>query len=174
MTKSRWDKDKLTSIVSKTLSYRQVLISLGLVVTNGNYCTLHKYLNLWDIDCGHFTHRRTDGRSWNTIDLTDILTSNSNYTNTNRLKLRLLAAGLIEERCESCGIDPLWNGKKLSLHLHHGGGNNRNNELSNLSLLCPNCHSQTKTFGGKNKGKSVLKSWLFNSTPWDQILEEYV
>ena len=65
------------------------------------------------------------------------------------LKLRLLAAGLKEARCEICGIDE-WRGKPFSIALHHVNGDGDDNRLENLQFLCPNCHSQTDTYGGRN------------------------
>ncbi len=65
------------------------------------------------------------------------------------LKLRLIAAGLKENRCETCGIDE-WRGKSLSMSLHHVNGDGRDNRLQNLAMQCPNCHSQTPNFGVKN------------------------
>lgn len=70
-------------------------------------------------------------------------------TNRSHLKQRLLAAGLKENRCELCGITE-WEGKPLSMQLHHKDGDGTNNELDNLELLCPNCHAQTDTYGGRN------------------------
>jgi DNA-binding XRE family transcriptional regulator len=66
------------------------------------------------------------------------------------LKGRLLGAGLLEERCECCGASE-WLGRPLSLQLHHRNGDGKDNRLENLTLLCPNCHSQTDTWGGRNK-----------------------
>jgi hypothetical protein len=65
------------------------------------------------------------------------------------LKRRLLAAGLKEDRCERCGIAE-WLGKTLSTQLHHVNGDGFDNRIENLQLLCPNCHSQTDTYGGRN------------------------
>ncbi len=53
--------------------------------------------------------------------------------------------------CNDCGIGESYNGKFLRLQVHHIDGDNTNNEITNLSLLCPNCHSQTDSFCGKNK-----------------------
>jgi hypothetical protein len=63
------------------------------------------------------------------------------------LKRRLIAAGLKQEACEECGLTE-W--PPLSLELHHRNGVRNDNRLENLAILCPNCHSQTENFGGRN------------------------
>jgi hypothetical protein len=70
-------------------------------------------------------------------------------TNRSHLKARLLVAGLKENRCERCGSDS-WMGKPLNVQLHHRNGDGTDNRLINLEFLCPNCHSQTDTYGGRN------------------------
>ena len=42
--------------------------------------------------------------------------------------------------------------KKIPLEVEHIDGNNRNNKEENLKLLCPCCHSLTKTYKGANRG----------------------
>lgn len=54
--------------------------------------------------------------------------------------------------CWKCGITE-WNNAKLVFEVDHIDGNSTNNSSDNLQLLCPNCHSQTSTYKGKNKGK---------------------
>lgn len=44
------------------------------------------------------------------------------------------------------------NGKDIVLELEHKDGNSQNNSKENVCLICPNCHSQTPTYKGKNKG----------------------
>jgi transposase-like protein len=66
------------------------------------------------------------------------------------LKRRLIVDGLRDTRCERCGIKD-WLGKPLTLALHHVNGNGCDNRLENLQLLCPNCHSQTENFAGRNR-----------------------
>jgi len=70
---------------------------------------------------------------------------------TTNFKKRLIKEGALEYRCygDGCGISE-WKGKALSLHLDHKDGNRRNNKIENIRFLCPNCHSQTETYGGKN------------------------
>ena len=58
---------------------------------------------------------------------------------------------LKEERghkCEECGVEE-WNGKRLPMEVDHIDGNTKNNDLTNLKVLCPNCHSQTPTWRKK-------------------------
>lgn len=87
------------------------------------------------------------------IPLEDVLVENSTYTTSSRLKARLLKAGRLKEECSSCGNGPEWNGKPLSLQLDHINGINNDNRIENLRILCPNCHSQTDTYSGKNAKK---------------------
>lgn len=54
-------------------------------------------------------------------------------------------------QCSVCGISD-WNNKPIILELEHKDGNSENNSKENLCLICPNCHSQTDTYKGKNKG----------------------
>ncbi|HTX12729.1 MAG TPA: helix-turn-helix domain-containing protein [Solirubrobacteraceae bacterium] len=68
------------------------------------------------------------------------------------VKARLMTAGLKHAQCEECGLTH-WQGASISLELHHVNGDGDDNRLANLRLLCPNCHSQTDTWGGKNKAR---------------------
>jgi hypothetical protein len=69
--------------------------------------------------------------------------------NRGHLRTRLVKSGLKEERCERCGLDA-WRGEPLRVTLHHVNGDPYDNRLENLAFLCPNCHSQTPNFGGRN------------------------
>lgn len=71
-------------------------------------------------------------------------------SNRGHLKQRLLRMGLKDGRCEACGLGE-WRGEPLSLELHHVNGDRHDNRLENLQLLCPNCHSQTDNWGGRNR-----------------------
>lgn len=84
------------------------------------------------------------------IDLQDILGGKHPEYQTFKLKNRLLNEGVKQNICEICNITE-WRGKPINMQLDHIDGNCHNHSLSNLRLICPNCHSQTETYCGKNK-----------------------
>ncbi len=78
--------------------------------------------------------------------------------NRKHVKMRFMRAGLLQDSCQSSGLAD-WRGKPLTMHLDHINGRRDDNRLENLRMLCPNCHSQTPTYGGRNlKRASVARS----------------
>lgn len=73
------------------------------------------------------------------------------------VKRHLLQAGILKNVCDECGLSE-WRGKAISIQLDHVNGIRNDNRLENLRMLCPNCHSQTETFGARNKIKLAEKS----------------
>jgi Zn finger protein HypA/HybF involved in hydrogenase expression len=78
--------------------------------------------------------------------LQDYLVLNGPEISSSKLKYLLIKAQLLEYKCKECGLSE-WQNKLLALHLDHKDGNRRNNQVNNLRLLCPNCHSLTETYG---------------------------
>lgn len=66
-------------------------------------------------------------------------------------KLRSILKCIYKNICQVCGISE-WCGRPISLEVEHIDGNSQNNHFLNLTLFCHNCHSQTDTYKGKNKG----------------------
>lgn len=151
----KYTKEELTSAISSSFSIAEVCRKLGIAPYGGNYRTIHKLIKEYSIDTSHFT-----GQGWNkglkkpikiAKPINEILTENSVYQ-SHKLKNRLFKEKLKEEKCEICGITE-WNGKPISLELHHINGNPTDNRIENIQILCPNCHSQTDTY---RKAKSAL------------------
>jgi len=84
-----------------------------------------------------------------------IFTENSHYSNE-LVKQRILNNNLLEYKCVKCNLDS-WLGETIVLDLDHINGDNKDNKLTNLRFLCPNCHSQTDTYKGRNKNTGKVK-----------------
>jgi len=154
--RTKYTKEEFVKAVEENYSVASVLKSLGLKATGGNYKLFHHRCQESNLDTSHFTgqgHLKGKTHDWTKkIALEEILIESSKYTSTYHLKSRLLKAELLEYECSSCSISE-WQSKPLTLHLDHINGVNNDNRLENLRLLCPNCHSQTSTYCGKNKNK---------------------
>lgn len=87
------------------------------------------------------------------LTLDELLIDGRRGTNRRDLKLRLIEAGLKEDKCEGCGLVE-WQGERLRPQLHHVNGEKYDNRLENLQLLCPNCHALTPNWGGRNRKRS--------------------
>lgn len=150
-------KEVLEEAVKNSFSLTGCTRELGYSVTgNGSRKPLKKRIEELSIDTSHWT-----GQGWNKgnksfyikfIDLNDCLVENSTYSRQ-YLKKRLIKENLLKNECAVCKILE-WQGKDLSLHIDHINGVNNDNRLENLRLLCPNCHSQTDTYAGKNKTRA--------------------
>lgn len=144
--------EEFEAIVKKHQHYVDILEELGFKRTSGSMGKVVKARIIHDnIDVSHMSKRHNRG-GIKRIPLEDILIKDSKYTNMNVLKRRLVAEGIKEYICTKCFNDGNWQGTSLVLQLDHIDGDHKNNEVENLRFLCPNCHSQTDTYSGKNMG----------------------
>lgn len=147
-------KEDYINAAKNSFSIAQMCVELGIKSIGGNYQTIKNKIKEYNIDISHFTGRAwNQGKRYRMINkpksLEEILKENSPYQSF-KLKERLLESGLKERKCECCN-NTEWLGKPIKLELHHINGNHDDNRLENLQLLCPNCHSYTDTYRGKNK-----------------------
>lgn len=152
MTQRKYTKKQLEGAVKEALSKRQVLIFLGIVPAGGNYQTLDKALKEFEIDISHFIGKRVPSINKKGL----IKTATEEYLNNKvkilswKLKNRLIKEKILQPICTGCGLDK-WMGTNIPLELHHIDGDCNNNQLTNLCLLCPNCHALTDNYRGKKK-----------------------
>lgn len=152
MTKAlKYDQDSLKEAVKNSKTMRQVALALKLNESGGTFITLRKKMAEWQIDITHFLGKSINQYQipHNVISLNDVL-NNKVYVRSKSLKEKLIKAEIFTHKCmgDNCDITE-WRGRPLTLELDHIDGNKRNNSLTNLRLLCPNCHSQTDTWRGR-------------------------
>lgn len=156
------NKTAVTTAVAESFSYADVLRRLGRSTTGNNRPALKRAIKTFGLSISHFDiHKASiDARlnKWprHVRPLDEILKINVHY-NTSNLRIRLLKAGLLQNICSICASPPIWNNKHLTLQLDHINGIRSDNRITNLRIVCPNCHTQTDTFAGKlSKNIDVL------------------
>jgi len=153
----KYTDEEFINAVKDSFSFAQVLSKVGLMPTGGNYVLAHKRVKDLELDISHFTgsgHLKGKTHNWGKKkSLAEILVRDSSYTQTSKLRKRLIQEKLMDYKCFCCGGTE-WLGKPIPLELEHINGDRFDNRIENLSLLCPNCHAQTDTYRGKNKKQS--------------------
>jgi hypothetical protein len=149
--KKTWTFEELEAAVSTSRSYRQVLKTLGLNPDGGaSNALIKREVAKLKLDTSHFVgkgHLKGKKHNWTkAIPLEELLKANTPVSSSSRLKKRLIAEGILEEKCRKCGLENQWQNEPISLHLEHINGDETDNRRENLEILCPNCHSQTKTY----------------------------
>lgn len=145
--------------IQQTFSISEFLSKFNLTPKGGKYKTFHKIVKENNFDISHYiTHRKTC--QFSSLTREEFIKKYLCKANTSK-KIRhyLIKFNLLDYKCNLCNQIDYWNNKPLTLQLDHIDGDPLNNELSNLRFLCPNCHSQTSTFGTKNRNyeKHIFK-----------------
>ena len=141
--------------VRRVWSVASLIKACGWKVGGGSYKECHR--RLAGMDISHFTGQaHLAGKPHISggniaLPLSEVLVA-GRETKSHHLKLRLIKEGLKQWRCEECN-ETEWRGAPIPICLDHINGDRFDNRIENLRILCPNCHAQTPTFGGKNKGK---------------------
>lgn len=143
--------EQFREIVASSNTYSDCLRALGLGTKGGSSTDILKR-RISELNCStkHFGRKGSGYQAKHA--LIDILVENSTYANISSLKRRLVREGVLEYKCAVCGINE-WLGQEISLQLDHINGINNDHRVENLRFLCPNCHSQTNTYGGRNINK---------------------
>jgi hypothetical protein len=143
-----WTNDELIYAVSTSISMRQTLEKLNFPALGCYYTFFKKKISQMGIDTTHWIKSKPQNYI-KKKPLEEIL----NYSDASVVRRRILQDKIFDYKCSICSINE-WQDKKLTLQLDHIDGNNKNHSLENLRLLCPNCHSQTDTYTGRNAKRS--------------------
>lgn len=146
-----WTESEIREAVARGDSLSDVARSLGLQVPGG-IRTINRHITKLGLCTKHFT-REAQRRLCND----DKVFRVGSCASGNSKKEAILRRGLKDYCCAVCGNKGEHNSKPLVLQLDHINGNRKDNRLENLRFLCPNCHSQTPTFAGRNKRAKPCK-----------------
>ncbi len=150
----KYTEVQLKEAIQTSISYRETLIKLDIVPAGGNYQTLKKAIKYFNLDISHFLgHAHNRGKIIGPKRPVEDYLSNKQTIQSYKLKKRLLKENILIPICSNCNLDS-WLEESIPLELDHIDGNNSNNNLINLRLLCPNCHALTPTYRSKNRKKA--------------------
>ena len=149
MSTNKFSKEYVKNIVKQCSSIADFCRYVGWKPRGDNYRIFHKYVYEYDLDISHFIGYKSNTKKNNSE---EYLIQNSYKITSNRLLKKLLEEGKKEYKCECCGLSE-WNGKSISLELHHINGEHYDNRIENIQVLCPNCHAQTENYRGKQGKK---------------------
>lgn len=143
--------NEFIDLVKSSLNVSEVLFKLG-YTTKGNswgYAQVKKRMIDLNLSGKDFKGKLAITNKNEKIDKSKLFCENSKHART-VLRKTIIRENLLPYHCAICGVKE-WNGKTLSLELDHINGINNDNRLENLRFLCPNCHSQTDTYGSRNQ-----------------------
>ncbi|MFG2225478.1 HNH endonuclease signature motif containing protein [Streptomyces sp. NPDC048644] len=149
---ARWTREALEEAVARSANMCEVLRRLGLDPVGGQHTHISRRIRSLGVDTSHFTPQgRRNGTARRKRTPHELLMETATRrVPSSRLEEALLALGA-DERCAGCGTGAVWRHRPLPLEVDHVDGDWRNNRRENLRLLCPNCHSATDTYRGRNK-----------------------
>lgn len=144
--------EQFVKLIKESCNISEVLFKLGYSVQGNSwgFSLVRKRMDELKLTHNSFKGKSTLGKSVERIiDPNKLFKENSKHNRT-VLRRYILNHELIPYKCAICGAVE-WQGKTLSLELDHINGINNDNRLENLRFLCPNCHSQTTTYGSRNQ-----------------------
>jgi hypothetical protein len=151
---NEYSKTDLLQLINCSDSYKNFLSKLGYSSSGNAYRHTKKYLDSVGVDYSKLTKDKWSSKEKS---IEEVFISGINFCNKS-LKIKILKYGLLDYVCVICDNNGEWMGEKLSLHLDHINGDSTDNRIENLRFLCPNCHSQTETYAGKNNKNTFPSS----------------
>jgi len=147
----RYSEPEARAAIAASKSYAETLRRLGMCQTGGGHKVLRTWAERWGISVDHFDRDAGSRRSGagRAQPLEEILVAGSTYSRC-ALKKRLYRDGLKERRCELCGQDEIWQGRRPSLILDHVNGDRHDHRIENLRIVCPNCNATLDTHCGRS------------------------
>lgn len=138
--------EQLKDAVRRSECISDVCRELNITICTFNYKRIRLLCEQNDISLAHFDVKKTFRRKKKNWTYEDVFVQNARISRSS-LRPLCIKFGLYTGVCDHCGVGDLWNGKPLTLEIDHINGINDDNRRENIRWLCPNCHSQTNTYG---------------------------
>ena len=150
----KWEyftKDELAKFVKESFSYADVCEKVGYQRNGGSGSNaIREMIKFYNFDISHFPSANGSSHNKNSFDY-DRFQKGKAIKSANMIDALVHLRG---HKCEKC-LNQVWLNVPIKLEVHHKDGDSLNNEMSNLELLCPNCHATTENWRGKNINKKA-------------------
>lgn len=147
-------EDEFITIIQSSPSCAVALQKLGYTSkTGGGYLIIKRRAAELGLDLSHWDDVSKQARLANLTPTEQYFAPHTTHSGIG-MRTRILKEGLLPYKCAICGFEGEWNGKPLVLQIDHINGDHSDNRIENLRFICPNCHTQTETFAGRNVGRS--------------------
>lgn len=149
--------NELKQLTANSTTFSQILAPFGLKGIGSNINTLKRRLDVENINYAHIPQgwgANKGRRVWNAPLIPDeeLFIINSKHSRKTARRY-ILKRQLIPYQCAVCNLPPIWNNKPMTLTLDHINGINNDHRLVNLRFICPNCDTQSETYGSKKTKK---------------------
>lgn len=143
--------DEFKELVKSSDTFTKILNIIGLQPKGGNINTLKRRFIEENINFDHIKQGLNTNKNKKfeyRKQLSDYFIKGKKIKGY-RLKNRLFSENILKNQCNKCGILDIWEEEPITLQIDHINGDNEDNRIENLRILCPNCHSQTINYAGR-------------------------
>ena len=147
------DSDELQVIFNNSSSMKDVMVYFNEGFYTKNYKIIKEYIEKYNIDVttmnSNMKKYKHSYKLQPKYTYHDIFTEHSKVERCT-LRSYIKRNTVLDYICKKCGNNGIWLGERLTLQIEHINGVGDDNRIENLCYLCPNCHTQTSTYAGKN------------------------
>ena len=156
----KYTKEVLQPLVETSNSIAEVIRKLGVKWSGGIQALIVRRAKEYGIDTSHMLGQSIwKGKpSYNKKKPETVLRPRYDRREKTTVLRRAMVESGMNYECSVCGLGTEWEGRVLVLQVDHINGDPLDNRKENLRFMCPNCHSQTSTFGNKRRSDGVTGS----------------
>lgn len=150
-------ENEFKKIIIESKRMRDVMNFFNFKHNGNNYNRIKERIDFLKLDISHYLNKQDSSLLSRINTKEDVIKKyliKDFQGNNSHTKKYIIKFNIIPYKCRECLLESIWNNRPISLQLEHINGDSTDNRIENLCFLCPNCHSQTDTYAGKNRSRT--------------------